>query len=135
MDQNTGGNAGNGRTGSEDTSEARRHVHNVEENREALEAQNRRVENTTPDDVANTPIQPSRATSGNQGGMSAGGSQGGGTQGGMSAGRSGAQGSEDASEAREHVRNVEENRDALEAQNRRVEETAPEETRHDLRDR
>ena len=44
------------------------------------------------------------------------------------------QASEDTSRAEEHVRNAEENRDALEAQNRRVEATAPEETRHDLRD-
>jgi hypothetical protein len=110
MDQTSG--AG-GQTGSEDASEAREHVRNVEENRDALEAQARRVESTAPRDVVDQPVR----------GLDAQGGTGGQT------------GSEDASEAREHVRAAEENRDALEAQNRRVEATAPEETREDLRDR
>jgi hypothetical protein len=121
MEQNLGGNgsrAGGGDgLGSEDASEAREHVRNAEENRDALEAQGRRTEATTP-----SHLQSDSPAGGGQGGMSAAG-----------AGQD--QGSEDASEAREHVREAEENRDALEAQNRRVEETAPESTREDLRDR
>ncbi|HEX8691049.1 MAG TPA: hypothetical protein VF746_01305 [Longimicrobium sp.] len=119
MEQNLGGSgsrAGGDGLGSEDASEAREHVRNAEENRDALEAQNRRTEATTPSHLqSDGPV-------GGTGGMSAGG-----------AGQD--QGSEDASRAREHVHEAEENRDALEAQNRRVEETAPESTREDLRDR
>ena len=108
MDQNSGTGAGNGTRGSEDNSEAVEHVRNVEENREALEAQSRRVEKSTPDRVADTPIQ----------------------------GLDGPRGaSEDASRAASNAHSAEENRDALEAQNRRVESTAPEGTRDDLRDR
>ena len=108
MDQNSGTGAGNGMRGSEDASEATEHVRNVEENREALEAQSRRVEGSTPADVAGRPIR------------------------GLDESRGA---SEDASRAAAHARNAEENRDALEAQNRRVESTAPEGTRDDLRDR
>jgi cell division septum initiation protein DivIVA len=39
--------------------------------------------------------------------------------------RTGRQASEDTSRAEEHVRNAEENRDALEAQHSRVESTTP----------
>lgn len=116
MEQNLGGNgsrAGVG-PGSEDASEAREHARNAEENHDALEAQNRRVEATEPPELRDD--RPRE----DAGGMSAAGAD---------------QGSEDASDAREHVREAEENRDALEAQNRRVEETAPESTREDLRDR
>jgi hypothetical protein len=117
MEQNLGGNgsrAGVGnQPGSEDASEAREHARNAEENRDALEAQSRRVEATEPPELRD---QPREGT----GGMSAGGA---------------GQGSEDASRAREHARDAEENRDALEAQNRRVEETAPDSTREDLRSR
>lgn len=131
MDQNRGGNgARSDNQGNEDASEAQRHVHNAEENRDALAAQNRRVEETTPADLTGN----DRGTS-NTGGTSTGSRAGGTNTGGMNAaGSSQDQGSEDPSAAREHVRNVEENRDALEAQNRRVEATAPEETNRDLRD-
>jgi hypothetical protein len=126
MDQNLGGNsARSANQGNEDASEAQRHVQNAEENHDALAAQNRRVEESTPTDL----------TGSDRGASNVGGTSTGGRAGGMdAAGTSTDQGSEDASAAREHVRNVEENRDALEAQNRRVEATAPEETRHDLRD-
>jgi hypothetical protein len=43
------------------------------------------------------------------------------------------QGSEDNTEATRHVRNAEENRDALEAQNRRTEATAPPEVREPIK--
>lgn len=121
MDQNLGGNGmRSADQGNEDASEAREHVRNVEENREALEAQSRRVEETAPPELTGTD-RGGTGTGGRTGGMSA-------------AGTGQDQGSEDPSAAREHVRNAEENRDALEAQNRRVEATAPEETNRDLRD-
>ena len=121
--------------GSEDNREALEHVRNAEENRDALEAQARRTEATTPDDVADRPIQGSAATQGTTGTSGTTGSQGMSAAGQGMSGTSGrTEGSEDPSEAREHVHNAEENRDALEAQNRRVEETAPPETRTDLRD-
>jgi len=94
--------------GSEDASEAREHVRNVEENRDALKAQAQRTEATAPVDVRSRPVE------------------------GLSGPGQGGTASEDASGARGHVRSAEENRDALEAQNRRVESTAPEETRHPI---
>jgi len=124
MDQESGtggvGNTGRG-YGSEDASEARDHVRAAEENRDALEAQNRRTEATAPDRV-NTPV-------GDQGGTSA--SSGSSTSGtpsssGTTYDASGSpRPSEDASQAREHVRAAEENRDALADENRRVEHTTP----------
>jgi hypothetical protein len=120
MDQNLGNNR-SADQGSEDASQAREHVSNAAENRDALAAQNRRVEATAPSEVQSPVDGGTRGGSG----MSAAGTGNGG---------SGNQGSEDNSAAREHVQNAAENRDALEAQNRRVEATAPEETRHDLRD-
>jgi hypothetical protein len=45
------------------------------------------------------------------------------------------EGSEDASRAAAHADEAERNRDALEAQNRRVRETAPDPVREDPRDR
>lgn len=117
MDQNSG-NDRSANQGSEDASQAREHVHNAQENRDALAAQNRRVEATAPPEVR------SDVDSGTRGG---GGMNAAGTGGGN-------QGSEDNSAALEHVQNAAENRDALAAQARRVEATAPQETRHDLRD-
>ncbi len=119
MDQNLGNNR-SADQGSEDASQAREHVHNAQENRDALEAQNRRVEATAPAEVRSDVDSGTRGGSG----MNAAGTGSG----------NGNQGSEDNSAALEHVRNAEENRDALAAQARRVEATAPEETRHDLRD-
>jgi len=119
MDHNLGGNR-SAEQGSEDASQAREHVHNAQENRDALEAQNRRVEATAPPEVRSDVDSGTRVG----GGMDAAG-----------IGGAGNQGSEDNSAAREHVQNAAENRDALAAQARRVEATAPEETRHDLRDR
>lgn len=104
-------NAGNDQHASEDPSEAREHVHNAEENRDALAAQARRTDATAPDSVD----QPVR-------GMDAG------DRTGSLTGGSG-EGSEDASRARAHVSEAERNRDALEAQNRRVENTTPDEVR------
>lgn len=147
MDQQNLG--GGGQTGSEDNSEAQRHARNAEENRDALEAQARRTDATTPPDVD----QPIRGIDGGQGGGGTGGqersasSQGGGPRGGrnqgLDASGTGGQGgqggsdraSEDSSRATAHAENAERNRDSLEAQNRRVEETAPDSTRQDLRDR
>jgi hypothetical protein len=119
MDQNASGGRSSG-MGGEDASQAREHAHNAEENRDALAAQNRRVERTTP-----APMPDVDTTSG---GMNAA------PQGGRAADGNDAA-SEDASAAREHAHNAEENRDALAAQHRRVEATAPEETNHDIRDR
>ena len=113
MEQFSGSN--NGQQGSEDPSEAREHVRSVEENRDALEAQARRTEATAPDSVD----QPVRALD-----------QSGGQRGGMSGAGTGSA-SEDASTAQSHVQEAERNRDALGAQNRRVESTTPD----DVRDR
>ncbi len=113
MDQNSGTGGTRNNQGSEDTSQAREHVHAAEENRDALEAQNRRTEATTPDSV-DTPI------GGGGNGMNAAG----GGQGGMSAAGT-TRASEDASQAREHVRNAEENRDALAEGTRRIQASAP----------
>jgi hypothetical protein len=100
-----------GKTGqgaSEDPSAAREHVRNAEENRDALEAQSQRTEATAPASVD----QPVRGI--DPGGMGATG---------------GGRASEDASAAQSHVEEAERNRDALEAQNRRVESTTPDEVR------
>jgi hypothetical protein len=91
---------------SEDPSEAREHVRNAEENREALEAQNRRTGATAPADVD----QPVRGS--DPGGLSASGTP-----------------SDDASEAARRAEEAERNRRALEDQNRRVRETTPGELR------
>ncbi|HEX8903517.1 MAG TPA: hypothetical protein VF771_01605 [Longimicrobiaceae bacterium] len=99
--------SGNGdRRASDDASEAREHVRNVEENREALEAQKRRTDATAPPEVD----QPVRGI--DTGGMSASGAV-----------------SDDASEAARRAEEAELNRRALEEQNRRVQETTPEEIR------
>ncbi|HEU0053818.1 MAG TPA: hypothetical protein VFQ39_11605 [Longimicrobium sp.] len=100
------------RTGSEDASEAREHVREARENREAQEAQADRIDATAPADVASRPVRGLDATERVRG-----------------------EGSEDASRAAAHAENAERNRDALEAQNRRVEETAPDSVDRDLRDR
>ena len=101
--------SGNGdQRASENASEAREHVRSAEENRDALEAQSQRTEATAPASVD----EPIRGTG--QGGMSASGTS---------------RASEDASEAATHVQEAERNRDALEAQNRRVEDTTPDELR------
>ncbi len=120
MDQNLGSSR-SADQGSEDASRAREHVRNAEENRDALAAQNRRVEATAPAEARSDVDAGTRGGSG----MSAAG---------IGSAGSGNQGSEDTSAAREHAQNAAENRDALAAQARRVEATAPEETRHDLRD-
>ena len=101
--------SGNGdQRASEDASEAREHVRNAEENRDALEAQHQRTEATAPASVD----QPVRGI--DQGGMSGSGAP---------------RASEDASQAASHVHEAERNRDALEEQNRRVENTTPDEVR------
>lgn len=99
--------SGNGdRRASEDPSEAREHARNAEENRDALEAQNRRTEATAPAEVD----QPVRGT--DPGGLSASGTA-----------------SDDAPEAARRADEAERNRRALEDQNRRVQETTPDELR------
>ncbi|HEU4562063.1 MAG TPA: hypothetical protein VFS20_29820 [Longimicrobium sp.] len=103
MDQNSGTRGMRNDQGNEDTTEAREHVHAAEENRDALEAQNRRTEATAPDSV-DTPI-------------------GSGTNGMSATGTTRA--SDDPSQARENLRHAEENRDALAEQSRRVEASAP----------
>jgi len=117
MDQFSGSSSD--QQGSEDPSAAREHVRNVEENRDALEAQARRTDATAPDSVD----QPVR-------GLDQGQGQGGMSSGGMSS-SGGTRASEDASAAQSHVESAERNRDALEAQNRRVESTTPDEVRDD----
>jgi hypothetical protein len=111
MDQSSGTGGTRNNQGNEDTSQAREHVHAAEENRDALEAQSRRTEATAPDSV-NTPIGggSQNASGGGQGGMNAAGAS---------------RGNDDPSQARENLRNAEENRDALAEQNRRVEASAP----------
>jgi cell division septum initiation protein DivIVA len=103
-----------GRTGSEDTSRAEEHVRNAEENRDALEAQARRTEATTGSET-DQPVEGSRSMDTGGGTL---------TSGGMTAGAPGRT-SEDTSEAEANVREAERNRDALEAQARRVERTTP----------
>ncbi|HSU13210.1 hypothetical protein [Longimicrobium sp.] len=110
MDQFSGGSNGQG---SEDPSQAREHVRSAEENRDALEAQARRTEATAPDSVD----QPIRGLDPSQG------------QGGEMSGSGTGGASEDTSAAQSHVENAERNRDALEAQSRRVESTTPDEVR------
>ncbi|HYH79747.1 MAG TPA: hypothetical protein VEX86_08110 [Longimicrobium sp.] len=94
--------------GGEDASRARDHVRAAEENRDALAAGNQRTENTTSGDVDMPRVD----------------AAGRGTTTTAAAGASG-QGSDDSSRAREHVHAAEENRDALAAQNRQTESTAP----------
>ncbi len=108
-------NLGNGAPGqgSEDTTEAVRHVQNAEENRDALEAQSRRTEATTDPAVREHPVR--------EGVQASSGGLGGGTL-----------GTEDASRAAAHAESAAENRDALEAQNRRTEATAPPEVREPI---
>ena len=103
-----------GRSGSEDTTRAEEHVRNAEENRDALEAQNRRTEATTSGET-DRPIEGSRPA--HSGGLDTGGGR-------MDAAGIGRT-SEDTSEAEANVHEAERNRDALEAQNRRVERTTP----------
>jgi len=103
----------NGST-SEDTSRAEEHVRNAEENRDALEAQARRTDATTGSET-DRPIDGSRAMDAGDGTL---------TSGGMTAGAPGRT-SEDTSEAEANVREAERNRDALEAQKRRVDSTTP----------
>lgn len=87
----------NDRTGSEDTTEARQHMRNVQENREALEEQARRVDASAPDSTDH-PVEGVRVP-----GM----------------------GGEDNSRAVENQRNVQENLHALQDQSRRVDATTP----------
>jgi len=111
-----------GRSGSEDTSRAEEHVRNAEENRDALEAQNRRTEATTSGET-DRPIEGSRPA--HSGGLDASGTRGGTDMGGRMDAASTGRTSEDTSEAEANVHEAERNRDALEAQNRRVERTTP----------
>jgi hypothetical protein len=115
-----------GRGGSEDSSRAEEHVRNAEENRDALEAQNRRTEATTSGET-DRPIEGSRPA--HSGGLDAGGT-GGGTDTGrrMDAAGTGRT-SEDTSAAEANVHEAERNRDALEAQHTRVERTTPDDVR------
>lgn len=96
---------GAGAQGSDDPSRAQEHVRAAEENRDALAAQNQRTASSTPGSVDMPRVD--------------------GGEGGMRATGAGSQGSEDASQAREHVRAAEENRDALADENRRVENSTP----------
>jgi hypothetical protein len=87
----------NDRLGSEDNRENLEHVRNVEENRDALAEQARRIEATAPEGT-DRPVEGLRVP-----GM----------------------GGEDTTQAAENVRNVRENLDALQEQARRVEASAP----------
>ncbi|HEV3050082.1 MAG TPA: hypothetical protein VGX50_07230 [Longimicrobium sp.] len=93
MDQN---NAGRGNA-SEDTTEAREHMRNVQENTEALADQARRVEASAPESTGR-PVEGLRVD-----GM----------------------GGEDSRMAAENQRNVQENTEALREQARRVDASAP----------
>ncbi len=87
----------NRNTGSEDTSDNVEHTREAAENRDALAAQARRMEATTPSSVSTTGSSVPTEV----------------------------RGSEDNRENVEHVREAEENRDALAEQARRTEATAP----------
>ena len=87
----------NDNQGSEDPREAREHVRNVQENREALEEQARRVEASAPDST-DRPVE----------GLHVDG-----------------MGGEDTRFAAENQRNVRENLEALQDQSRRVDATTP----------
>lgn len=87
----------NDRLGSEDNRENLEHVRNVEENRQALEEQARRVDASAPDSTER-PVEGVRVP-----GM----------------------GGEDTRQAEENVRNVRENLEASQEQARRVEASAP----------
>lgn len=93
MDQDNGGRG----NASEDTTEAREHMRNVQENTDALANQARRVEATAPD-TTDRPVEGLRVD-----GM----------------------GGEDSRMAAENQRNVQENTEALREQARRVDATAP----------
>lgn len=113
------------RTGSEDTSRNVRAVQNAAENRDALAREARRVEATAPDSVSH-PVDGTsgaRTSADRDGGATAGA---GGDAGTMHA-------SEDATEAREHVREAAENRDALAEEARRVDATTPPDIDRDRR--
>lgn len=112
MDRNDRDRNDRGNTGSEDASQAREAVHRVEENRDALEQQARRVDATAPDSTD----QPIRGI-GNDAGSGSGG---------MRAGSGGTgTGSDDPSQAAANVRSVEEDTEAIREQARRVEASAP----------
>lgn len=122
MDQNLGNSGGNAANqGSEDNREATQHVQNAAENRDALAAQNRRTEATTSAETRDHPVEGMNATGGTLGGNSG------------SSAAPGRMGSEDNSQAAANVRNVQENRDALEDQNRRTEASAPPSTDQPIR--
>jgi hypothetical protein len=87
----------NDRTGSEDATEARQHMRNVQENRDALEEQARRVDASAPDGT-DRPVEGVHVR-----GM----------------------GGEDNSRAVENQRDVQENLRALQDQSRRVEASTP----------
>lgn len=93
MGQDNGGRG----NASEDTTEAREHMRNVQENTDALANQARRVEATAPD-TTDRPVEGLRVD-----GM----------------------GGEDSRMAAENQRNVQENTEALREQARRVDATAP----------
>ncbi|HYW10243.1 MAG TPA: hypothetical protein VE913_24980 [Longimicrobium sp.] len=114
MDRNDSGNSGN--QGGEDNSNAVAHVHNAQQNRDALAEENRRVEAS----AGNSADQPVRQQ--NDGGNSGGGMGARGT------------GSEDATQARANVESAAANRDALAEESRRIQESAPEHTRRPVGD-
>lgn len=93
MDQNNGGRG----NASEDTTEAREHMRNVQENTEALADQARRVDASAPDST-DRPVEGLRVD-----GM----------------------GGEDNRMAAENQRNVQENTEALREQARRVDASTP----------
>lgn len=99
------------RAGSESNDRNVRAVQNAADNRDALAREARRVEATAPESTDH-PVDGVDRTGDGAGTMHA---------------------SEDASEAREHVREAAENRDALAAEARRVDATTPPETDGDRR--
>jgi hypothetical protein len=119
---------------SDDSSRAAEHARNAAENRDALEAQLERTEATTSDE-AGRPVggmhsEPDtlRAAGSDRAASAAGMDADPTLSGGMRA--EAARGSsEDTSEAEANVREAQRNRDALEAQSRRVEGTPPPDAR------
>ena len=94
------GRSNSSRTGSEDTTEARRHLENVAENTRASTESARRVEASVPAEIRNTPVQAANVGTAGQGG-------------------------EDNTQAVRNMQEVRENTEANREQARRVEATTP----------
>ncbi len=114
--------------GSEDTTRNERLVENAADNRDALAAQARRTDATAPPEVNATGAPNQAGSDAGTGARQQSGVANGAQQ---RAGGTPDQGNEDTERNEEQVRRAAENRDALAAQARKTEETAPPETQAD----